>query len=62
MKKTMSIAVFCVILLLMIMPASIAYAHDADSTVVAAEMLPQVTVPMEDEVVPETCHPQVDNV
>lgn len=62
MKRTMSIVVFCVIIMLMIMPASIAYAQDVESTVVGAETLPQVTDPMEDEVVPETCHPQVDNV
>lgn len=62
MKRTMSIVVFCVIIMLMIMPASIAYAQDVESTVVEAETLPQVTDPMEDEVVPETCHPQVDNV
>ena len=62
MKRTMSIVVFCVIVMLTIMPASIAYAQDAESTMVESETLPQVTDPIEDEVVPETCHPQVDNV
>lgn len=63
MKRKLSIVMSCVLLMLMLMPVSVAYAQDDGSAaVVEEEPLPLATDPMEEEIVPETCHPQVDNV
>lgn len=62
MKKIIFIVIFCLVVMLMMMPVSVAYAQDTGTTVSEEESIPQFTDPLEEEIVPETCHPQTDNV
>lgn len=62
MKKIISIVIFCLVVMLMTMPVPVAYAQVTGTTVSEEESIPQFTDPLEEEIVPETCHPQTDNV
>lgn len=62
MKKIIPIVICCLIVVLAMMPISVVYAQGTGTTISEKESISQFTNLQEDEIVPETCHPQSDNV